>query len=189
MALNVCSNWYSLPRTSDLYGSVHFHGVCIESYKLLRWCHTQLKFCLKNGLCFWNDSLEKWSKGARVSLYMTNHWMCISQVYTCRSRSSSTLEFLKSWIKSESKVAAMSLILDIRLHPHQIGTNTWSGTEVIFTLVLLAHAFGTYNSTATFNLVFYVAVIPYNKKKTSHKNYKRQFLQTLSMTWLYIYLV
>ena len=30
------------------------------------------------------------------------------------------------------KVAATSLKLEIRLHAHQVGTNTRSGTEVIF---------------------------------------------------------
>ena len=40
------------------------------------------------------------------------------------------------------KVAATSWKLEIRPHAHQVGTNTWSGTEVIFTLIWLACAFG-----------------------------------------------
>ena len=35
----------------------------------------------------------------------------------------------------EFKVAATSSKLEIRLHAHQVGTNTRSDTEVIFTLV------------------------------------------------------
>ena len=41
------------------------------------------------------------------------------------------------------KVTATALKLEIRLHTHQVGLNTRSGTEVIFTLIWLAHAFGT----------------------------------------------
>ena len=41
------------------------------------------------------------------------------------------------------KVTATSLTLEIRLHAHQVGTNTRSGTEVMFTLLWLAHAFGS----------------------------------------------
>ena len=37
-------------------------------------------------------------------------------------------------IHTRVKVAATSPKLDIRLHPHQVGTNTRSGTEVIFML-------------------------------------------------------
>ena len=33
------------------------------------------------------------------------------------------------------KVAATSLKLEVRLHAHQVGTNTRSGTEVIYTLI------------------------------------------------------
>ena len=33
------------------------------------------------------------------------------------------------------KVAAMSMELEIRLHAHQVGTNTRSGTKVILTLI------------------------------------------------------
>ena len=40
-----------------------------------------------------------------------------------------------SEISAPIKVAAMSLILEIRLHTHLVGTNTRSGTEAIFTLV------------------------------------------------------
>ena len=42
-----------------------------------------------------------------------------------------------------SQVLATSLKLEIRLHAHQIGTNTQSATKAIFTLIRLAHAFGT----------------------------------------------
>ena len=41
------------------------------------------------------------------------------------------------------KVTATSLQLEIRLHTHPVGTNTQSATEAIFTLIWLAHAFGT----------------------------------------------
>ena len=41
------------------------------------------------------------------------------------------------------KGAVTSLILEIRLHAHRFSTNTRSGTEAIFTLIWLAHAFGT----------------------------------------------
>ena len=41
------------------------------------------------------------------------------------------------------KGAATLLKVEIRLRAHQVYTNTWSGTEVIFTLIWLAHAFGT----------------------------------------------
>ena len=37
----------------------------------------------------------------------------------------------------------VKLELEIRLHAYQICVNTQSGTEVIFTLIWLAHAFGT----------------------------------------------
>ena len=40
------------------------------------------------------------------------------------------------------KVATTFLKLEIRLHTYQIGTNARSGTEVMFTLIWLAHAFG-----------------------------------------------
>ena len=33
------------------------------------------------------------------------------------------------------KVAAASLKLETRLHAHQVGTNTRSGTETVFTLI------------------------------------------------------
>ena len=41
------------------------------------------------------------------------------------------------------KVTATSPKLEIRLHAHQVGTDTPSGTKVIFTLIWLVHAFGT----------------------------------------------
>ena len=40
---------------------------------------------------------------------------------------------------TDFKVAATSLKRAIRLHAHPVGTNTRSGTEAIFTLILLAH--------------------------------------------------
>ena len=40
------------------------------------------------------------------------------------------------------KVDALSLRLEISLHAHPVGTNTRFGTEVIFTLIWLAYAFG-----------------------------------------------
>ena len=42
----------------------------------------------------------------------------------------------KSCVNTTSiKVAATSLKLEMRLHVHQVGTNTRSGTEAIFTLI------------------------------------------------------
>ena len=46
-------------------------------------------------------------------------------------------------IQGSLKVAATSMKLEIRLYAHLVGMNKRSGTKAIFTLIGLAHAFGT----------------------------------------------
>ena len=59
---------------------------------------------------------------------------------SCKSRK---INILAWYSRLPFKVDATSLKLEIRLQAHEFGTNTRSGTEVIFTLIWLAHAFGS----------------------------------------------
>ena len=62
---------------------------------------------------------------------------------TLRSWQCEHFPLLKTGIEVCFKVRATSLKLEIRLHAHQVATNTRPCTEVSFTLIWLAHAFGT----------------------------------------------
>ena len=79
-------------------------------------------------------NIKRKAKSMREKISIYNCHICGSGHTSKRSNEMVILLF---------KVAATSLKLEERLHPHQVGMNTQSRSEVIFTFFWLAYAFGT----------------------------------------------